>query len=171
MCFFETECKKQVKEHIAIIQGIHSNNSLGYTVEACSKKQGIHLQAVGIDRDPGKSIQMSVDIERYPCKPISLSNRYRSISLRTYRFNQQVLLGGHKIVLFERQPTFKICWCPRCLSIYIHLRNHIGRTIGCCGHCPYPIDAYHTYRQTSAPNDCAPREVSILIIADLLLAQ
>ena len=87
---FETKGKKQIKVHIAIIQGIHSNNSLGYTVQACSsKQQGINLQAAGIDRNPCKSIKLSIDIDRYPCEPIKLGNRHRSIPLQTYYIEQQ----------------------------------------------------------------------------------
>ena len=28
----------------------------------------------------------------------------------------------------------------------LHLRNHIGRTLGCCGHRPNPMVANNTYR-------------------------
>ena len=31
------------------------------------------------------------------------------------------------------------------IPIDVHLRKHIGRTIGYCGHCPNPVVAYHTY--------------------------
>ena len=83
--------RQDVKVHIAIIQGIHSNNSIGYTVQGCSSnQQGINLQAVGIDRNPCKSIKLSVDIDRYPCEPTKLGNRHRSIPLQTYYIEKYV---------------------------------------------------------------------------------
>ena len=42
------------------------------------------------------------------------------------------------------------------VPIDVHLRKRIGRTIGYCGHCPYPIVAYNTYRQTPKPSCCTP---------------
>ena len=100
---------------------------------------------VGIDRNPCKSIKLSVDIDRYtcdlpgiklgnrhrsiyPCKPITLNNRYRWISSHTYRFNQQVLIGGDKKVLFERQPVgshFQIMLVPKIPIDVAPLRKYI----------------------------------------------
>ena len=112
-------------------------------------------------------LNQAIDIDRYPCKPITLSNRYRSISSHTYRFNQyqQVLIGGDKKVLFERQHVgihFQIVLAPK-IPIDIHLRKHIGRTIRYCGYCPNPFVAYNTYRQTPKLSDCAPRQVQVSI--------
>ena len=67
----------------------------------CSKQQGINYkQQVSIETLANLLIcqQISIDtlsnllnwaigIDRYPCKPITLSNRYRSISSHTYRLS------------------------------------------------------------------------------------
>ena len=78
-----------MKVHIAIIHVIHSNTSLGYTVEVCcSKKWDLNLQTVGIDRDPCKSIKLSVDIDRYHYEPMNLGNTHRSTPLQAYYIEQ-----------------------------------------------------------------------------------
>ena len=124
------------------------------------------IQAVGIDRNPGRSIKLSVHVDRYSCEPTKLGNNHRSISSHTYRFNYKVLISGDKKVLFERSLVgshFQVMLVPK-IPLDVHLRKHFGRTTGCGGQCPNHIAAYNTYGQTPKPSYCAPRQVSIFII-------
>ena len=133
----------------------------------------LNCQQISIDIH-ANLLDWEIGIDRYPCKPITLSNRYRSISSRTYRFNQYVLIGGDKRHCSNDSllgVNFELCWGPRHLSIYTFASISVAQQAIVATAPTLLFPTIPTYRQTPKPSDCAPRQVSILIIADLLLAQ